>query len=292
MGDPVKNVVLVGGGTMGVGIAQLLLEQSVNVVLVEVDKDRADIAWKNVVQGLESKLKHSKLDIDRTDFDRRIESYLSRLQVCIQLADAARLIDPELVIETVVEDPIVKSKVLGEIESSFAGSLVIATNTSSISIENLGRGLLGPEKFIGMHFFNPVPRSALLELVRASFTATSTIDLSVSFANQIGLEPIVVRDSPGFATSRLGVAIGLEAIRMLEEGVASAEDIDLGMMLGYKFPIGPLKLTDLVGLDVRLAISRYLESSLGSRFSPPKLLEDKVSRGELGKKSGKGFYEW
>lgn len=292
MGDQIKNVVVVGGGTMGTGIAQLLLEQSINVVLVEVDVARANSARENVIQGLGSKLKHSKVDLDQAEVDLKIESYLTNLQVTVQLANAVELIDPELVIETVVEDPVVKSKVLGEIESCFSGSSVIATNTSSISIDNLGRGLLDPEKFIGMHFFNPVPRSSLLELVRASFTAASAIDLSVAFAIQIGLEPIVVRDSPGFATSRLGVAIGLEAIRMLEEGVASAEDIDLGMMLGYKFPIGPLKLTDLVGLDVRLAISRYLESSLGPRFSPPKLLEDKVSRGELGKKSGKGFYQW
>lgn len=292
MGGPVKNAVVVGGGTMGVGIAQLLLEKSINVVLVEVNKARADIARENVIQGLGSKLKHSKPDLDQAGLELEIEPYLRCLEVSFQLVNASRLIDPELVIETVVEDPVVKSKVLGEIESCFTGARVIATNTSSISIANLGSGLLDPNKFIGMHFFNPVPRSALLELVRASFTTTSTIDLSVAFANQIGLEPIIVRDSPGFATSRLGVAIGLEAIRMLEEGVASAEDIDLGMMLGYKFPIGPLKLTDLVGLDVRLAISRYLERSLGPRFSPPRLLEDKVSRGELGKKSGRGFYQW
>jgi 3-hydroxybutyryl-CoA dehydrogenase len=149
-----------------------------------------------------------------------------------------------------------------------------------------------PARFVGMHFFNPVPASQLVELVRGSATDAAAVAVAVAAAARIGKETIEVRDAPGFASSRLGVAIGLEAIRMLEDGVASADDIDRAMVLGYRYPMGPLRLTDLVGLDVRLAIAEYLHATLGPRFAPPALLRDKVARGELGKKSGRGFFEW
>jgi len=173
-----------------------------------------------------------------------------------------------------------------------APGAVLASNTSSLSIATLARALRAPERLCGMHFFNPVPASALVELVRHPGTSDATLLRARQWAGTLGLESIVVQDVPGFATSRLGVAVGLEAIRMLEEGVASAADIDTAMRLGYRWPMGPLRLTDLVGLDVRLAIAEYLAGTLGPRFTPPDLLRQKVAAGELGKKTGSGFYTW
>lgn len=200
--------------------------------------------------------------------------------------------DADLAIEAVPENPSLKLAVLARIEQQVPRSALVATNTSSLSIDELAGALEVPGRFVGMHFFNPVPRSALVEIVTGRLTAAGTVERARAWVSELGKESIVVRDSPGFATSRLGVAIGLEAIRMLEEGVASAEDIDKGMVLGYRFPMGPLRLTDLVGLDVRLAIAEHLASTLGERFAPPALLRDKVAAGELGKKAGKGFFTW
>ena len=169
---------------------------------------------------------------------------------------------------------------------------VVATNTSSLSIAELGAVLVHPNRFLGMHFFNPVPVSKLVEIVLGPNTTDEVRDKALEWVRLLGKSDVVVRDSPGFATSRLGVMLGLEAIRMLEEGVTDAESIDRAMELGYGHPMGPLRSTDLVGLDVRLAIAEYLERTLGDRFAPPKLLRDKVERGELGRKSGQGFYPW
>ena len=150
-----------------------------------------------------------------------------------------------------------------------------------------------PSRVVGLHFFNPVHAMKLVEIVRHPRAATASVERAVAFARALGKEPIIVNDSPGFASSRLGVALGLEAMRMLEQGVASAEDIDKAMELGYNHPMGPLKLTDLVGLDVRLAIADYLYRTLEEpQFEPPPILRDKVAKGELGKKTGKGFYTW
>jgi 3-hydroxybutyryl-CoA dehydrogenase len=168
----------------------------------------------------------------------------------------------------------------------------LASNTSSLSISSLARGVPSPERVVGMHFFNPVHIMALVEVVRGDRTTEPVVEMARGFAEALGKEPIVVNDSPGFASSRLGVAIGLEAIRMLEEGVASARDIDRAMELGYRHPMGPLRLTDLVGLDVRLRIARYLHRELGEHFRPPELLERMVEEGRLGRKSGEGFYTW
>ncbi len=208
------------------------------------------------------------------------------------VTDRAALAGAELVVEAVPEDPALKAAVLAGIEPIVGPDTVLATNTSSISIDRLAAALELPARFLGMHFFNPVPRSQLVEIIRGAATAPAALEAAHAWAWGIDKETIEVADSPGFASSRLGLAIGLEAIRMLEEGVASAADIDAAMVLGYRFPMGPLRLTDLVGLDVRLAIAEYLASTLGARFEPPQLLRDKVARGELGKKSGRGFFEW
>jgi 3-hydroxybutyryl-CoA dehydrogenase len=198
----------------------------------------------------------------------------------------------DLVVEAVPEIPSLKVEVLALIDKTVSPSTVIASNTSSISIAELGAALSDPTRFIGMHFFNPVPVSTLVEIVRAPSTSVAVVDKVRDWVALLGKSEVLVNDSPGFATSRLGVSLGLEAIRMLEEGVADAESIDRAMELGYKHPMGPLRSTDLVGLDVRLAIAEHLESTLGARFSPPQLLRDKVARGEIGRKSGKGFYDW
>jgi 3-hydroxybutyryl-CoA dehydrogenase len=174
-----------------------------------------------------------------------------------------------------------------------AGSAVtLATNTSSLSVDEIAGALVRPEAFLGLHFFNPVPASSLVEIVVGAKTDPSLVADARNWVEDLGLEAITVRDSAGFASSRLGVALALEAMRMLEEGVASPEDIDTAMTLGYKHPMGPLRTTDLVGLDVRLAIAEHLARELGPRFEPPKVLRDKVAWGHLGRKSGKGFYNW
>ncbi|MGQ0617733.1 MAG: 3-hydroxyacyl-CoA dehydrogenase family protein [Acidimicrobiia bacterium] len=275
--------VVIGGGTMGAGIAQCLLEAGAAVVLTESSEAQADAARARVADGLRRRFKG---DADPAGC---VAEHLARLQARPGMAD-----DPEavLVIEAVPEEPALKARILAAADRAFPGAEVVATNTSSLSVDGLAAAVERPERFLGLHFFNPVPRSELVEIVVGAGTAAVAVTAAQRWVERLGKRSIEVRDSPGFATSRLGVAIGLEAIRMLEEGVASAEDLDLGMVLGYKFPVGPLRLTDLVGLDVRLAIAEHLAGELGPRFEPPKLLRDKVAAGELGKKTGRGFYRW
>ncbi|MDF2694246.1 MAG: 3-hydroxybutyryl-CoA dehydrogenase, partial [Labilithrix sp.] len=165
-------------------------------------------------------------------------------------------------------------------------------NTSSLSITELGARLKTAERTVGLHFFNPPPVMELVEVVRGLATSEDTLERALAFVKGLGKTPIVVRDVPGFATSRLGVILGAEAMRMLETGVASAQDIDRGMELGYRHPMGPLKLTDLVGLDVRLAILEHLQREIGDQFRPPAILRTMVRAGKLGKKTGEGFYRW
>jgi 3-hydroxybutyryl-CoA dehydrogenase len=277
------DVVVIGGGTMGAGIAQCLLEAGATVTLTESDAERAAAARARVEAGLRRRFK--------TEADAMVPATLARLHTHVGLP-ASPDGSPELVIEAVPEDVDLKAAVLADAERAFPDVAVLATNTSSLSIDVLARDLDRPDRFCGMHFFNPVPRSELVELVVGSATTVEVVDQARAWVERLGKQSIEVRDSPGFATSRLGVCIGLEAIRMVEEEVASAEDIDRGMVLGYKFPVGPLELTDLVGLDVRLAIADHLAATLGDRFAAPKLLRDKVAAGKLGKKTGQGFYDW
>ena len=263
---------------MGAGIVEVLLRAGVAVHLVERDQASADQAEIR----LEHQLRRSLGD------DAEATEALARLIVGTTLtAEAA----PGLVVESVPESFDLKAQVLSVLSEAF-GEALLVTNTSALSITDLAEHVRDPSRFLGMHFFNPVPRSLLIELVRAVDTAPSSMDRARAWVNCLGKQSIEVQDAPGFATSRLGIALGLEAIRMVEEGVASAEDIDTGMVLGYRFPMGPLELSDLVGLDVRLAIAEHLHGALGPRFEPPRLLRDKVARGELGKKSGRGFFLW
>jgi 3-hydroxybutyryl-CoA dehydrogenase len=267
---------------MGAGIAHALLLAGVGVVLVEADQSAISGARRRVTSSLEQSEARGGLSIP-------IGDVVSRLEVA---ASTEALAGAVLVIEAVPEDLTLKANVLAAIEDVVAKDAVIATNTSSLPVGELAAVLRFPERVLGLHFFNPVPASDLVEIVVAKLTRPGLVDIARDWIHQLGKTPIVVRDSPGFASSRLGVALGLEAVRMLEDGVATPEDIDTAMTLGYKHPIGPLRLTDLVGLDVRLDIAQHLVARLGPRFEPPALLVEKVERGELGRKSGRGFYVW
>jgi len=271
---------VIGGGTMGAGIAQVLLEAGCEVVVVEADGDAAERARARIADGLRRR---------KDAAPEEIEARSARLQAVTGLTEP---LDVALVVEAIPELPDAKRDLLAAAEKVAPPTALLASNTSSLSITDLAGALERPGRFLGMHFFNPVPLSALVELVVGQATTPEAVDDARRWVALLGKESIEVRDSPGFATSRLGVALGLEAIRMLEEGVASAADIDQGMVLGYRHPMGPLRLTDLVGLDVRLAIAEHLAATLGPRFEPPALLREKVAAGELGKKTGRGFYDW
>ena len=206
--------------------------------------------------------------------------------------DKADLAGRELVVEAVPEIWDLKVQTLQDAEKNMDETAVLASNTSSLSIDGLAKELSRPGRFLGLHFFNPVPASKLIEVVVGQQTDEELVGAARSWAEGLGKTAVVVKDAPGFASSRLGVALALEAMRMVEAGVASAEDIDNAMVLGYGHASGPLKTTDIVGLDVRLGIAEYLEETLGERFAPPQIMRDMVERGELGMKSGKGFYDW
>jgi 3-hydroxybutyryl-CoA dehydrogenase len=274
--------VVVGAGTMGLGIAYVAAGAGYRVDLVEVDAERAESA-AGTLNGLWDKaVQRGKLSTTEAADSR------TRLVVRADLADVAD--GPDVVVEAVPERADLKRTVLAAAEA--LRPALLATNTSSIPIAELATGLRQPDRFVGLHFFNPVWAMALLEVVVGPATAARTTEAAVILADRLGKDPIVVRDMPGFATSRLGVTLGLEAIRMVADGVASPADIDKAMVLGYRHPVGPLELTDLVGLDVRLDIARTLQRAYGDRFAPPPLLESMVEQGRLGRKSGHGFYRW
>ncbi|MCC2028246.1 3-hydroxyacyl-CoA dehydrogenase family protein [Microbacterium sp. YMB-B2] len=266
---------------MGAGIAHAFLLAGCDVVVVERDDASADAATARIRDSIARSVERGATSANA----RVLESALA---VGIDLAAFAGC---ELAIEAVPEDRALKTDALRRMEA-VAPEAVLASNTSSISIDALASALTSPERFLGLHFFNPVPASALVEIVVGSAADPSLVDAGRGWIEMIGKTPIVVRDSPGFASSRLGVALALEAIRMLESGVASAEDIDRAMELGYRHPIGPLRTTDIVGLAVRLGIAEELQAELGDRFAPPDLLRRLVAEGKLGRKSGEGFYEW
>lgn len=266
---------------MGAGIAHAFLLAGSLVRLADLDTAAASAALARVGEAVERSVSRGVA--------LTASEVLGRLSVGV---GASHLAGCGLVVEAVPEDFSLKRSLLAAVEAVVDASAVLASNTSSLSITALGEALGRPERFIGLHFFNPVPASELVEVVVGSSTDAELVPVAVGWVEALGKTAVVVRDSPGFASSRLGVAIGLEAIRMVEEGVATPADIDAAMVLGYKHPVGPLRLTDLVGLDVRLAIAEYLADRLGPRYEPPALLREMVARGELGKKAGRGFYEW
>lgn len=285
LGTEVSRVTVVGAGTMGHGIAQVVAMAGARVTLVDRTAELVEAGLSRIRANLEAGVERGKVEPAERN------AALSRVRGQVDLADAAR--DIELAIEAVPERMALKRDVFRTLEEAAPADAILATNTSSLSITAIQAGLTRPDRVVGLHFFNPVHIIQLVEVVRGDGTAEAVVEAAVAFARWIGKEPIVVRDSPGFASSRLGIALGLEAMRMVEEGVASPADIDTAMTLGYRHPMGPLRLTDLVGLDVRLDIAEYLHGQLGNeRFAPPAILREKVARGELGKKTGKGFFEW
>ncbi|QDG89528.1 3-hydroxyacyl-CoA dehydrogenase family protein [Pseudarthrobacter sp. NIBRBAC000502770] len=273
---------VLGGGRMGAGIAHAFLIKGANVLVVERDDVSAEAAQERVQSA-------ALKSIERGAVDANFEELVTRLTVSTDY-DAFK--DRQLVVEAVPEDWDLKVTALRGIEERLGQDSYIASNTSSLSVNGLARELKRPANFLGLHFFNPVPASTLIEVVLGERTSPELAATAKTWVEALGKTAVVVNDAPGFASSRLGVAIALEAMRMVEEGVASAEDIDAAMVLGYKHPTGPLKTTDIVGLDVRLGIAEYLHSTLGERFAPPQILRDKVARGELGRKTGKGFFDW
>ncbi len=267
---------------MGAGIAHGFLIKGSHVVVVERDEASA-LAARERIQSSAAK------SVERRAVDCNLDEILSRLEVSVNYgAFGGR----KLVVEAVPEIWDLKISSLRAVEEHLDTDAFLASNTSSLSVSRLASGLKRPANFLGLHFFNPVPASTLIEVVIGGQTRPELVDAARRWVEALDKTPVVVNDAPGFASSRLGVAIALEAMRMLEEGVASADDIDNAMVLGYKHPTGPLKTTDIVGLDVRLGIAEYLHSTLGDRFAPPQILRDKVEGGELGRKSGTGFYNW
>ena len=278
------TVAVLGTGTMGQGIAQVAAAAGHTTRMFDAGEGRAKAALTAIAAQLEKLVQKGKVT------DEARAATMKNLSVGPTARDVAEGAD--LVIEAAPEDMELKVSLFAEVSKSASPSAILASNTSSLSITELGRRVGAPDRTIGLHFFNPPPVMELLEVVRGLGTSEATIEQSLAFARGLGTTPILVRDVPGFATSRLGVILGCEAMRMLESGVASAEDIDRGMELGYRHPMGPLKLTDLVGLDVRLAILDHLTKEVGEQFRPPPILRQMVRAGKLGKKSGEGFYRW
>ncbi|WP_369264500.1 3-hydroxyacyl-CoA dehydrogenase family protein [Streptomyces sp. R35] len=274
---------VIGGGRMGAGIAQSFAAAGSSVTVVESGERAVAAALDRVATGMERAAERGRLSEPAADV-------LGRVFVVGSVDELPRTCG--LVVEAVPEDASLKARLLAAAERVVSPATVLASNTSSLSVTDLAAALSRPGRFLGMHFFNPVPASELIEIVVAPETGEETLRLALDWTRALGKKDVVVKDSPGFASSRLGVTLGLEAIRMVEEGVAEPEAIDDAMSLGYRHPMGPLRLTDVVGLDVRLAIAEHLHATLGERFAPPRLLRDKVARGELGRKTGQGFYAW
>ena len=267
---------------MGVGIAYVFAAAGFDTTVVEPDPQRVTAVRETVALAAADGARRGKLG------QHNASDVTERLRVVAAIAELPRSLD--LAIESVPERFELKEHVLLEIEHR--DPLLIATNTSALSITRLATGLAEPSTFVGLHFFNPVWSLPLVEVVRGSLTSDATVEGAMAFVAALGKQSITVHDSPGFATSRLDLIASLEAMRMLQDGVASAADIDRAMVLAYRHPTGPLRLSDIVGLDVRLDIARHLQRELGERFAPPRLLKELVDAGHLGVKSGKGFFEW
>lgn len=284
MSNELTRIAVIGSGTMGHGIAQVAAQAGYEVSLHDVAEDLLDRARARIDDNLTKGVSRGKVTAEER------ESALSRIETTTDLERAVSRAD--LVIEAIVEDLSIKHELFRRLEQLAPETAVLASNTSSLSIREVARAIEARDRVIGMHFFNPAHIMKLLEIIITPETSSRALEAAREVGARMKKESITVRDSPGFATSRLGVCLGLEAIRMVEDGVASAEDIDRAMVLGYNHPIGPLRLGDLVGLDIRLGVAEYLHSKLGERFRPPELLKKMVAEGRLGQKTGQGFYQW
>jgi 3-hydroxybutyryl-CoA dehydrogenase len=278
------KVCVLGAGTMGHGIAQVTAQAGNDVWLRDVDEEVLAEGIDAIEANLQGGVEREKVT------EAEMEATLERIEPTTDLQAAAD--GAELLVEAVPEDVDLKQQVLGEAAGYLPDDAVVATNTSSLPVTEVASALSEPSRAIGLHFFNPVHVMDLVEVVVAEQTSDATLTFAEEFVAAIDKEAVVVEDAPGFATSRLGVALGVEAIRMVQEGVASPADVDRAMELGYNHPMGPLELGDVVGLDVRLDICEHLRAELGERFRPPQLLRRKVRAGKLGRKTGEGFYVW
>jgi 3-hydroxybutyryl-CoA dehydrogenase len=283
-GSTKRRVAVIGAGTMGSGIAQVCASAGYLVTLRDVDPKQLERARAHIAGSLDKLVAKAKITAD----DRT--RILSAVHTTDDFDDAVR--EADVAIEAIPERMELKLETFRALDRAAPVHALLASNTSSLSLTEIAGAVRDPARVVGLHFFNPVPVMELVEIVRGIRTPDASVERALAFVKSIGKTPIVVRDFPGFATSRLGVAIGAEAMRMLEQGVASAEDIDRAMELGYRHPMGPLKLTDLVGLDVRLAILEHLHREIGEQFRPPAILRQMVRAGKLGKKTGEGFYTW
>ena len=281
----IRRIAVIGAGTMGHGIAYVAAAAGYDVRLADADATTLATGMRRIREAFDKAIERGKATAESRD------AAMGRLTSAESAGEASQAAD--LIIEAVPERLDLKRTIFKDLERTVAADVILASNTSSLSITRIADGLAHAERVIGLHFFNPVPVMKLLEIVRGERTTDSVVERARSLATSLGKTPIVVRDTPGFATSRLGVVLGLEAIRMLEQGVASAEDIDRAMELGYNHPMGPLRLTDVVGLDVQLAIAEHLHATLGDdTYEAPALLRRLVAEGKLGRKSGQGFYSW
>jgi 3-hydroxybutyryl-CoA dehydrogenase len=279
-----KRVLVVGGGTMGAGIAGVCALAGYPTALFEADAARRASLPGKITGSWGRAVERGKLPAEQAERARGLLAFPAELAAAGPAAIA---------IEAVPEDLDLKRRVFSELDRLLPGAAILATNTSALSVTGIAAATAAPARVVGLHFFNPVAAMPLVEVVRGRDTSPAAVARATAFAASLGKQPVVVADAPGFATSRLGVAIGLEAMRMVEEGVASAADIDKAMELGYGHRMGPLKTSDLVGLDVRLAIAETLAGGIdGRRFEPPAILRRLVAEGRTGKKSGRGFYRW
>jgi 3-hydroxybutyryl-CoA dehydrogenase len=279
------RVLVLGAGVMGHSIAQICALGGYHTTLTDVSVAVLDGARAKIAANLDAGVARGKV----TSAARR--RALALIEITPDRDGAAAAAD--IVIEAVAEDLPLKQRLMAELSAVCRPDAVLATNTSSLSVAAIASAATHPERVIGAHFFNPPHIVRLLEIVVAASTSEATVARLVALGEATGRETITVTDSPGFATSRLGLVLGLEAIRMVEQGVATPADIDRGMELGYRHAMGPLRLSDVVGLDTRLRIADYLRDALGSEaFRAPDLLRRMVAEGKLGKKSGEGFYRW
>ena len=276
------RMAVLGGGTMGVGIAYVAAQAGYGVLLVEPDDRRVDTLWATIRDAVASAIARGKMDAAQ---GHALIGRIARVASIELLPEGL-----DLIVESVPERLDLKLDVLSR--AAARGPRLLASNTSALSIDRLAGAVADPQAFLGMHFFNPVWSLKLVELVRGAVTSEAALERARTFVARLGKESLTVRDVPGFATSRLDLIASLEAMRMLESGVASAEDIDRAAVLAYRHPVGPLRLSDIVGLDVRLDIARTLEAAHGDRFAPPALLVRMVEEGKLGAKSGQGFFTW
>jgi 3-hydroxybutyryl-CoA dehydrogenase len=282
--DNIKTIAVIGAGTMGHGIAHVVAVMGANVRLYDAMRGAAQAGVDRIAKNLAKGVELGKLTADARG------AAIERLQPIDEISVACTGVD--CVIEAVPERLDLKREIFEDIDRAAPAHALLATNTSSLPIVEIASAVRDGSRVVGMHFFNPVHVMKLVEVVRHTGSSGAAIALAVTLVEKMGKTPITVTDSPGFASSRLGIVIGLEAMRMLEQNVASAADIDTAMKLGYGHPMGPLELTDLVGLDVRLGIAEYLSRALGPAFEPPQILRDMVASGRLGKKTGEGFYRW